>query len=377
MDTSEKFFTAEEASKELGLDIRTIYSYIKNGKISSVKIGRNYRITETELDKLRSRSSVDSQVFKGGIGKPNSQQKQITIKEAVVNLEKALGNIPVVSYVALDANHPISLIDKDDAILLETTLSHILPQKMEEEVKPFKKLAVLIHSQGGFLDGAKKYIDVLREYAEEIYAIIPMYAKSAATAMALGADKIIMTSVAELGPLDPIIQHPTNPNLRVPARSVKDFFSFIRKNNTREQDSPLIPDMIVQQLSQQLDPYLVGAYEGALQYSVQFAKEYLSKFSMKGRTEEEISYTVDKLTEGYAAHSHPISRQDAQDDLKLNVEKANREVTEASKLLLQVYIHYMRLNNHMKLHGCREQSYQKTVNLIAEQNKSTQPQKAN
>jgi len=371
---SEKFFTAEEASKALDLDIRTIYSYIRNGKISPIKIGKNYRITQNELNLLRSRSSVDTQVFNGGVSKSDLPQRQITIKQAVENLEKALGDIPVVSYITLDSNHPASLIDKDDAILLETTLAHILPKTTSQDKKPFKKLAVLIQSQGGFLDGSKKYIDVLREYADEIYAIIPLSAKSAATGIALGADEIIMTSVAELGPLDPIIQHPTNPNLRVPARSVRDFFSFIKKNNVKEQDSPLIPDMIVQQLSKQLDPYLVGAYEGALQYSIWFAKRYLEKYSMKGRSEAEISYTVSMLTEGYSNHSHPISYQDAAEDLKLNVKKAASSVAEASKLLLQIYIQYMRLNNHIKLHGCREQSYQKTVNLLLAEQGQNIPQ---
>jgi hypothetical protein len=82
-------------------------------------------------------------------------------------------------------------------------------------------------------------------------------------------------------------------------------------------------------------------------------------------------------TEGYANHSHPISHQDASEDLKLNVKKANNSVSEAAKLLLQVYIKYMRLNNHIKLHGCREQSYQKIVNLIIEQGKNIQQTQPN
>ena len=66
-------------------------------------------------------------------------------------------------------------------------------------------LAVMINSPGGSGLAAERIINVLRSYSGtgEYWAIDPAKAKSAATMVCLGASKIVMGSVSELGPVDP------------------------------------------------------------------------------------------------------------------------------------------------------------------------------
>lgn len=45
-------YTVEEVAEILKLYKKTVYGYIKSGKIKAVKIGRRYRITEDELHRL-------------------------------------------------------------------------------------------------------------------------------------------------------------------------------------------------------------------------------------------------------------------------------------------------------------------------------------
>jgi membrane-bound ClpP family serine protease len=59
--------------------------------------------------------------------------------------------------------------------------------------------------------------------------VVPLAAKSAATVICLGAKEIVMTSFAELGPIDPIMQHPYKPEVKVPARAIKDIFEFLNR----------------------------------------------------------------------------------------------------------------------------------------------------
>ncbi len=64
------------------------------------------------------------------------------------------------------------------------------------------EIDVWLESPGGDAHAAYKLGLLLRAYAHKIRVIIPDYAKSAATLVALAADEIYMAPSAELGPLD-------------------------------------------------------------------------------------------------------------------------------------------------------------------------------
>ena len=87
-------------------------------------------------------------------------------------------------------------IDRDDVLGFAELLCRI---------EPGTNIDVLLHSAGGDIDAAEKLISMARETAKNgsLRVIVPHYAKSAATLMALGADKIVMSDSSELGPIDP------------------------------------------------------------------------------------------------------------------------------------------------------------------------------
>lgn len=45
-----KVFTVEELAKKLKVNPRTIYEYIKSGKLAATRFGKQYRITQEGLD---------------------------------------------------------------------------------------------------------------------------------------------------------------------------------------------------------------------------------------------------------------------------------------------------------------------------------------
>ena len=68
------------------------------------------------------------------------------------------------------------------------------------------KLDVILESPGGDIDAAFNLAALFQRFGkEELTFIIPRWAKSAATLVACAGEKILMTPVAELGPLDPQI----------------------------------------------------------------------------------------------------------------------------------------------------------------------------
>jgi len=46
--------TIAEVSKETGISVYTIHSWIRSGRIKATKIGRKWRISEEEIQKVKS-----------------------------------------------------------------------------------------------------------------------------------------------------------------------------------------------------------------------------------------------------------------------------------------------------------------------------------
>jgi len=49
MKLEANLFTPEQVSEILQLNVSTVYSYIRQGKLEAICLGRNYRITSNDL----------------------------------------------------------------------------------------------------------------------------------------------------------------------------------------------------------------------------------------------------------------------------------------------------------------------------------------
>lgn len=81
--------------------------------------------------------------------------------------------------------------------------------KLREDVLKFKKenplceeIDFILCSQGGIADFAYIMIRTLRDHFKNVNIIVPFFAKSAATLLALGGTQIIMDELGEFGPID-------------------------------------------------------------------------------------------------------------------------------------------------------------------------------
>jgi len=72
---------------------------------------------------------------------------------------------------------------------------------------PYLGLTLILNSPGGQAVAAEKIVNTCRAYTSfyktDFHVLVPKMAKSAATILALGSDKILLTKTAELGPIDP------------------------------------------------------------------------------------------------------------------------------------------------------------------------------
>ena len=99
---------------------------------------------------------------------------------------------PLICYVS-DARCGI---DQDDTVPFGDLL-HNVPRG--------ESMELLLHTPGGSVDAAEKLIRMVRGKVGkgEINIVVPDFAKSAGTLMVLGADRVLMSDMSELGPIDP------------------------------------------------------------------------------------------------------------------------------------------------------------------------------
>ncbi|MEM3423125.1 MAG: ATP-dependent Clp protease proteolytic subunit [Nitrososphaeria archaeon] len=73
-----------------------------------------------------------------------------------------------------------------------------------------KNLVIVLHSPGGELLAAVQLARILSEWKGMVTVVVPYYAMSAGTLIAISADKIIAGASATFGPIDPQIPLPGN-----------------------------------------------------------------------------------------------------------------------------------------------------------------------
>src|SRR5439155_24458223 len=70
---------------------------------------------------------------------------------------------------------------------------------------PGRTIEIILHTPGGLVLAASQIAAALADHAGHVRAVVPHYAMSGGTLVALAADEIVMEAHAALGPVDPQI----------------------------------------------------------------------------------------------------------------------------------------------------------------------------
>jgi hypothetical protein len=243
-------------------------------------------------------------IFRDVIDSNSAPHRQQLIKKA----QEILGG-KLITYTA-NPNHPFPTIIQPDAVLFEDLL---------RSVADSKKGYLMLTSPGGDLNAAEKLLIMCRErFTEGFYTIVPNYAKSAATLICLGSDKILMGYCAELGPVDPQIQIDQFPGRSLPARSFIDGLESIRNKIKKDGDPPT---MYLSMLSQ-IRPEVIAMCQSAIDDSRTTAEKWLKRYMLKDDPQH-ATRVADWLSNGinYKSHGKVIDFTEAKEVLKLNVDK--------------------------------------------------------
>jgi hypothetical protein len=172
-----------------------------------------------------------------------------------------------------------------------------------------EKAALLIKSNGGNIEAALRIVNLLREYAGHIVALVPLESASAATIIALGADVIEMGPLAHLTAIDSSLRHDLSPITQIENSRVsvsQDELARIVKlwnRDAREHHANPYSDLF-----KYIHPLVVGAIDRSSSLSEKICAEVLSYHLPKAEDCERISRS---LNSDYPSHSYPITAREA------------------------------------------------------------------
>ena len=194
-------------------------------------------------------------------------------------------------------------------------------------------LDLILHTEGGSIAATQSIVDYLRQmFGANIRAVIPQYAMSAGTLMALSCKEIVLGKHSNLGPIDPSFGG-------IPAAGVIEEFDQAVEDIKQRPESVHLWQSIIGKYH----PTFLSQCKHAIDWSNQFAKEQLQTVMFAGDTYAEAKATavVDalsdyKINKRHERHIH----FDECKSLNLNVTRLEDD-NDLQDLVLTVHHCYM------------------------------------
>ena len=198
-------------------------------------------------------------------------------------------------------------IKRDDTIGF-VDLLHNIPEG--------SKIDLILHTGGGDVDAAEKLIKLVQDKIGEsgdIRAIVPDYAKSAGTLMALGAKSILMSRPSELGAIDPQFVIGDSLGNRV-SHSVVHYLTVYEQHEEMLRKDQTDP--VARMMFDKFDPAIIHKLRIQRQRVRDAAENLLMRNGMPfSRIASELM-NVEK----WKSHNQMITAEDARDEIGLNVD---------------------------------------------------------
>lgn len=241
-------------------------------------------------------------------------------QQKIESMESELG-LPVITYWGSGRGN---LCDNDTVALFDLLRRR---EAMDE-------VALYIKSPGGFVESSLKFVHVLRQYVKRIVVLVPAQCASAATIVALGADKIIMGPIGYLTPIDSSMRHELSPinqiNNSLVSVSSDEISRIVRLWLSNAKDHHENPHS---DLFKYVHPLVIGAIDRSMSLSVKVCTEVLT-YHMTDL--DRVSEICRRLNSDYPSHSYPITSREAR-LIGLPVEDSNKVLTDLMLELNTMY----------------------------------------
>lgn len=172
-----------------------------------------------------------------------------------------------------------------------------------------EQVSIFIKSDGGNVEAALRIVNLIRTYSKNVTALIPLNCASAATMIALGANKIAMGPLSFITAIDSSIRHDLSPideydnsRVRVSQDELQRIIKLWGENSKEHHDHPFTD------LFKYVHPLVIGALDRSSSLSIKICKEILSYHIDNDSECDRIS---NHLNSDYPSHGYPITAREA------------------------------------------------------------------
>lgn len=194
-----------------------------------------------------------------------------------------------------------------------------------DKIGPCEKISLFLYTRGGDTSAARNIVNLLRMYCEKLQVIVPHKAHSAGTIISLGANEIVMTKQATLGPIDPSLNTPLNPRMAdgspypVSVEAVKGYLEFAKDELSISDSASL--SAIFLKLTDFVHPLVLGqVYRSKAQIQMMAEKLLQNQVTEPDKKKKIIEF----LCSESGSHDYTINRREAQNELGLNIIKPSQ-----------------------------------------------------
>lgn len=165
---------------------------------------------------------------------------------------------------------------------------------------------LFLKSDGGSGQVSLRLVNLLRQHCRQLVALVPLECASAATMIAIGADRILMGPTAYLTAVDTSLNHALSPVDRhndSVSVSLDELTRVIRLWREQQGTAPGEAENAYKSLFQYVHPLVIGAVDRAESLSIMLCRELLAHHIGDETKAERIATT---LNSKYPSHSYPI-----------------------------------------------------------------------
>jgi len=164
-----------------------------------------------------------------------------------------------------------------------------IKREADEQSPPSKKLTVFLETTGGYIETVERIVSVFRKHYETVEYVVPNYAYSAGTVLALSGDELYMDYYSVLGPIDPQIGSEDGDGNLPGMGYLAKYEELVNKINGAASSEHARAELAY--LIKRFDPGKLFLIEQAVEHSKALLKDWLPKYKFKNWTVHETSQT--------------------------------------------------------------------------------------
>ncbi len=206
----------------------------------------------------------------------------------------------------------------------------VIPEFIDQLVKVPEgngRIDLLIESAGGDALVAWRVMSLMREQYQEISALIPYAAFSAATLLSLGCNEIFMGRYGCLGPIDPQIsvRKKDGTTDKFAYQDIVSYLDFGKEEAGLTEQS--YTETAFKFLCEQVEPSVLGSSRRASSLSVTMGEKLLQTHMTRADERIQAASIARKLNESFFSHGHALSRGEAK-EIGLTVKEPDSRLEE-------------------------------------------------